>query len=227
MVLLLSCTQGSPQTPPLGIPGATATRKQLAIEVDGVGSFTGIAILPSAQATYKIKFQAKEDPEYIAVTSCQRDQRVKPSGDKWWINYQPGKFEAGAWSCPLNIAALDDDKGRHEYGSVYFNRGETLEAIIVCQEDSSNVTGLSVCQNRTGLLTALGFDQPIAQVTTLPETCEKPIHLEPAQATLVFAKPQTRHWYTYKISEGICLYLFAAGGKVHRHISDAYTDEQE
>jgi len=192
-------------------------KRDMRIEVNGFQS-EGVLVAPKA-GKYKIEIKAKGELDLFTLTTCHREHTEEDAGEggifgskkKVKYKYIPSKGIEDTESCPVQLGGYEKDKGRHSWGFIDFqDDAHTLPALVSCNGNQYNSSGVSVCQSKAGLLQRIEFTKPVLFDPT--NNCA------PLQT-------KDNKVFEYEIGKGECLYLFMerdGDGKLHRHTTVGY-----
>jgi len=145
-------------------------RHDLEIEVNGQKA---IGVMTAKRAKeYAIKIYAEENIDYLLITTCHRqftlEQKIK--GMFVYVYFPQEPIETSG-SCPMRIEAFEKKKFlRYSSAFIEFeNRDTTLNAVLVCNGETKQVGGASICQSWKGLEQMILFPTLIKTATPDPE----------------------------------------------------------
>lgn len=120
----------------------------------------GMAVLPK-KPEQKITIEAWGKLTLFVFRTCSREiaiENARTGFDKYeaLITYKLNEVEASG-ACPAEISAYND-KGRHSFGFIDFeDESTTLPATVICGGTTTDFGGVSVCQERQGLIQKIKF----------------------------------------------------------------------
>lgn len=128
-------------------------------EFDGVG----VVDLPAPGAAIPIKLQSPVKLDVLMISTCNRDVEIDDVGHTWFggsakaytYSFTPVPLERDSF-CPLYFQALTSS-GTVAWGYMAFRGQEKLTGQLECNGAVQSVTGLSVCQAKSGTVQAIQF----------------------------------------------------------------------
>lgn len=187
--------------------------------VNGV-PFDGSGVIPWSDV-YNFKIISRVDVDLFTVSSCHRDFSVESAISIGWFQkkrgyeyeYRPADGIENSGSCLVRIGAYNRDKGASAWGIVDFETKEAnLPAQNVCNGNSAQTNGVSVCQSRAGLIQRLVFPVAVHHSDNIEARCN--------------LKSTDGKTWEYLMPQGECVIAFKElnGSKIHRHTTVGYTD---
>lgn len=152
--------------------------------------------------TLQITASAKID--YVSFRSCSReevqeDPRTGLSRKTFTINYKPNEIEM-AGNCPVVVFMFN---GKNMLAMAYIDFQDqftTLPATVICEENTFQSKGVSVCQSRVESIERIRFD---TEVMASPDKgCE-------------LDKDRGKE-FTFKLGLNYCVYAFVEVKPTHR-----------
>lgn len=204
MLFLLSAC-ASPQAQQM--EASKEYRMDLELNVNGM-SDRGLMVVPVSQA-YTINVRAPGDSELVTLTSCHREVVLPRQRDFFAVKYEPTEVEASGY-CPVQISAFSP-KFRYAGGLIDFQDQE-LPAILICNGVTKNVTGVSVCQSREGMVQKIKFPSKVR--AGQPANCPPMDKAEGED-------------FEVNLGKGKCVYAFVdETKKIHRLTTFGYEEFQ-
>lgn len=166
----------------------------------------GMIVLPEKEL-YSIILESKGKFNYFTFRTCSREVAKENASRrlnhyKVQVNYRPNLIER-LNGCTVEVRGFEV-KGRHSRGFIdFFDSSMTLDASLVCGASTKTWLGVSVCQERKGLIQSITFPSYVMYKTT-PE-CEW--------------KKKEGQVFEFEIKRGLCQYIFmekVGGYRVHR-----------
>lgn len=163
----------------------------------------GVLVLPR-KPLYSIIFESEGKLDLFIFRTCSREIAIEDARrgldrKEVLINYSPNEIEARG-ACPVDIGAYDE-KGRHAWGLIDFEDPETtLPASLVCGKSTSDFNGVSICQERAGLIQKIKF--PVDVVVSPDQGCE--------------IGNKSGKEFEFPINLGLCVYAFMERNPPHR-----------
>ena len=151
-------------------------RKDLRVTVDGV-EYRGLGVLPR-KAKYQIKINPIGQINRLVIQTCHRDNTQDPPFDPktkkaWFSNtiefsYWPERGIEDNRTCPIEIAALEEQKIRNGYAyfdSIDYREEISLPAHLRCNGEYDNPKllqpGVGICQTAAGLTQQIFFNTEV------------------------------------------------------------------
>lgn len=176
--------------------------------------FKGYVVLPKRPA-YELRFRSPGKMDVFTYKTCSREE-IKEEAEfrgnprHAVVYYKPNEIEAKG-GCPAEIGAYERIKGRHSWGMIDFEDDSAkLPAQLICGDIKYSYNGVSICQQREGLLQLIRFQHEVAVRPT--KGCE----LESGNRGKEFE---------FNIKRGFCIYAFMSikpPHKVHRLTTYGY-----
>jgi hypothetical protein len=176
------------------------------IEVNGVRAI-GITVAPFS-SNYVITGETDERIELLRINTCHFEKIIENVKKKFEFHYWPQPIERES-ICPLEISAYDVD-GQNSWAFIAFDRHENLASTLTCNGATKKTGGVSLCQSREGLVQEIEFDVEV-QFKKGRDTCYTP-------------ETKDNKKFEFKMSPDRCVYVFYAGGKLHRMMTLGYQD---
>lgn len=190
-------------------------RLDLEMEWDG-HLYKGIAVLPERPA-YELRFKSPGKMDVFSFKTCSREEvreksEFRGSPYRAVVHYSPNEIELRG-ACIAEVSSYEKINGRNSSGLIDFEDGSTtLKAKILCGGETTHSNGVSICQQREGLLQKIKFKEV---VVVKPDTgCA----LESGTRGMVFE---------FAIKRGLCIYTFMGvkpPHEVHRLLTYGYQE---
>jgi len=169
---------------------------------EGKREGTGVLVLPK-QDNYSIFVESDGKINLLTFRTCSREIIIKDprqglSRKKFTIKYAPNEVEKSG-ICQTEISALSIEN-ENSYGFIdYEDAQATLPAVNVCGGVTESTGGVSICQERQGMIEKIKFN---TVVVAAPTGCEldKREGLE----------------FIYSVKNGICIVAFYEKKSPHR-----------
>lgn len=203
LMLLLSIKGCSTSTLPKAEPDIFY---KLDLEIEwNKNRFKGYVVLPK-RAAYELKFKSPGKMDLFTFKSCSREEakeasEYQGSPKRAVIHYVPNEIER-LGGCPVEIGAYEKIKGRHSWGFIDFeDDAATLPAQLICGGVKYAPNGVSMCQQRQGLLQLIRFQ--FVAIVKPSVGCE-------------IESGNRGNEFIFNIKKGYCTYAFMELKKPHR-----------
>lgn len=163
---LVSCVTTVRHDVTTGLREGVIYKKDMRICIDGQCA-EGVMVGPRKEE-YKFKVTSHGTFDLFTFSTCHREETSEDYRKKWWGKYN--REASGVFRpvrgvedeyCPVHIGAYDRG-GQHSWGFVDFvTTDATLPAKLSCGGDMGTLSGVSVCQSKTGLIQLIEFDRPV------------------------------------------------------------------
>lgn len=165
----------------------------------------GFMVIPKAQ-NYDITVHAIDEVDLVTLNTCHREMSLQKQNNQFKISITPNEIESSGY-CPLIIQTFIS---KQRYNGAFIDIIDTtLKAHLVCNGESKDFIGASVCQSPAEMIQQISFESPVKQGTPDPE-CAK-----------VVQKKDNK--YEIKLNKGFCVYVFRdANKKIHRLTTYGY-----
>lgn len=187
---------------------------KLRMKIENMGRVRyGIGVFKE-KPLYSFEFTSLGKMDYFSFTSCATHiSRVDAGGlifkrKTTKLNWKPGTLDKG---CEVLIAVTEKLKHRHTSGYIVFENSKyKLDAVIECGNKKSVGEGVSVCQNITGNLNKITFQEP---VNVNSETCS--------------IEEIKEDEYIIRMQPGFCKYMFKGqlSKRYHKLVTYGYNDD--
>lgn len=208
LLFLASCATVG-QSPSLMSTTPITYKKTLALvindeKIEGAGS------VPMA-TTYRVEAQFPAKPEIIKISTCHKEIIYENPETKTFFLWSVRGIEDTGY-CPIRIDAID--LGGMNSSAFIDLQNEELQATIMCNGDTVNSKGVSVCQGKIGLSQRILFLEPVTY-EKMSQDCSD---LTPMA--------QFGIGYDFDIPRGECVYIFhsAKNNTFHRLSTLGYSD---
>jgi len=200
---------------PLKLDPKVMYKRDMKISFDGQ-SYSGVAVLPD-KASHEITIETKGKLDLLTITTCHREftaENLSSGGifgkNKYTFLYAPIPGIEDEY-CPIDIGGYEALKGRHSWGFLDMKtKGENVEALLHCNGELKNVSGVSVCQSKLGLVEKINFSQEMA--------------VAPSENCKTMISPDLKS-YEFEVAPGVCVYKFRSrDNQYHRLTTIGYED---
>ena len=164
----------------------------------------GACVVPQA-AKYLIRGEQERGGKFdlLFIRSCHREVVLEKQGEDFEWTYEPRPGIEDNRTCPLEIQALEQSKGRSSWGFIDFaSARDVLPAAVECSGAAKDYAGTSVCQGHAGLTQRVKFTVPVI--------------LEAFDPACRFKEPEDRKTFEFKLPVGLCGFVFAEIASPHR-----------